>query len=166
MKERHNICALVTAVTWRFYGRDFAACRSYQPMIKPISIFLFAFLVNTGSFAQEIACNPGGNTMEMAQCEIEALEQANRVLNETYARLIKRAKTLDSDLDPTESDGAVNRLREAQRAWVAWRDLECPMRSMINRGGSIERILFPACLAQLTDERTKVLEDVEKEFTQ
>jgi uncharacterized protein YecT (DUF1311 family) len=135
-------------------------------MNKTASILLFACLVKTSAFAQDVLCNPEGSTMEMARCAQDDFEKADKALNKVYADLLATAKTQDLDVPPDAYDGAVKRLKEAQRAWIAWRDLECPLRSLANRGGSIERIEWPACAAQLTQERTRQLEAVAQGLNQ
>jgi uncharacterized protein YecT (DUF1311 family) len=49
-------------------------------------------------------------------------------------------------------------LVQAQRAWIAWRDLECVAENAAI-GGREEQIWHYACLAELTAERTRQLKD-------
>jgi uncharacterized protein YecT (DUF1311 family) len=112
--------------------------------------------------AQAVRCNPSGSTIELAACAQASFERADRELNIVYSRLMRKAQTMDKSGAPDDLDKAVDRVRKAQRAWVAWRDTECQLRSLVNKGGSIERIEWPSCSAELTQERVKVLEDVLK----
>jgi len=48
------------------------------------------------------------------------------------------------------------RLRAAQRAWIAFRDLDCQARAG-SRGGSFHPAALQLCLERLTDERTATL---------
>jgi uncharacterized protein YecT (DUF1311 family) len=48
-------------------------------------------------------------------------------------------------------------LREAQRAWVTFRDLACEVESLVAEGGSMQPMIYSACLTTLTEERTDAL---------
>jgi uncharacterized protein YecT (DUF1311 family) len=45
-------------------------------------------------------------------------------------------------------------LREAQRAWITFRDKACEAEGFAMRGGSAEPLLVYGCMRQLTEERT------------
>jgi uncharacterized protein YecT (DUF1311 family) len=121
--------------------------------------FAAAALVTSAS-AQDITCNAEGSTMEMAACANDDFEKADKELNAVYQRLLAQLKKDDAEYGSGQGDAdtRVLRLRASQRAWIAWRDAECPLRSIDNFGGSIERIEWPACTADLTRERTKQLQ--------
>lgn len=70
---------------------------------------------------------------------------ADRELNQVYTRLMAQASP----------DGA-KRLRAAQRAWIAFRDLDCAARAG-SRGGSFYPTSLSLCLEEVTDARTKAL---------
>lgn len=70
---------------------------------------------------------------------------ADRELNAAYRRLAAQA-----------SPGGRERLRLAQRAWIAFRDLDCAARAG-SRGGSFHPAAVALCLEQVTDERTRTL---------
>jgi uncharacterized protein YecT (DUF1311 family) len=121
-------------------------------------------LLSSGAAAQDVRCNPQGSTMELAACASNDYQRADRAMNAVYGKLVSRAQEMDRTLAPGDTDKAVDRLRKAQRAWVAWRSAECPLRSIQNKGGSIERIEWPACAARLTEDRVKVLESLQKDM--
>lgn len=70
---------------------------------------------------------------------------ADRELNQTYRQLVAEAST-----------GGRERLRLAQRAWIAFRDLDCAARTG-SRGGSFHPAAVSLCLERVTDDRTGVL---------
>ncbi|MBI2297753.1 MAG: DUF1311 domain-containing protein [Armatimonadetes bacterium] len=86
---------------------------------------------------------------EMNQQAWRDAEAADRKLNEVYRKLLP--------LLPDKV--ATDKLREAQRAWVRFRDLECRFAGDEMRDGSAEPLLRAGCQKQLTEERTKQLED-------
>ena len=95
----------------------------------------------------------------MAACAENDYQAEDAKLNKVYATYLKKMQGIDADMGSTPPDTAVVRLKTAQRAWIAFRDAECPLESVDNMGGSIERILVPACLATLTKERTTTLKE-------
>ena len=109
-------------------------------------------------------CNADGNTSEMAACAGDDFAKEDKILNKVYSAYLKKMQSLDADMAATPPDTAVGRLKAAQRAWIAFRDAECPLESVDNMGGSIERILVPACLATLTKERANTLSAQLKAF--
>ena len=84
------------------------------------------------------------------QLEINAqagqrFRMADDQLNAAYAKLMA-----------TASPDGRERLRAAQRAWVAFRDLDCEARAG-SRGGSFHSAAVLLCREALTDERTRTL---------
>ena len=51
-------------------------------------------------------------------------------------------------------------LREAQRAWVTFRDAHCRLQSFEARGGSMQPMLLSQCKAYLTELRTEQLRNL------
>lgn len=78
--------------------------------------------------------------------EADAVRKADADLNTAY-------KALFSRLD----DGSQQRLRDAQRAWIAFRDKECAFRAQGNAGGSIRAVVSTDCIAELSTQRTQQL---------
>jgi uncharacterized protein YecT (DUF1311 family) len=77
----------------------------------------------------------------------QRFSMADEQLNAAYAKLMVKASP----------DGR-ERLRAAQRAWVAFRDLDCEARAG-SRGGSFHPAAVLLCREALTDERTRALKD-------
>ncbi|MFQ2812649.1 lysozyme inhibitor LprI family protein [Aeromonas caviae] len=51
----------------------------------------------------------------------------------------------------------LERLRTAQRAWIAFRDAQCRYEVGVYEGGSMAPMVHSSCLTQLTEARTKDL---------
>ena len=77
------------------------------------------------------------------------LEKADLKLNAVY----KKA------LAVTPDEKGVEILRQAQRAWIAFRDAEAMLHADAMRGGSAAPLLFYGRKTQLTRERIKHLQD-------
>ena len=86
------------------------------------------------------------NNHALIRCADMEYRHYDRLLNRNY-RLLMRA------LPPREQA----RLREAQRAWIRFRDLECDFEGYEMRGGTGEPLLVLGCKAELSKERAAAL---------
>lgn len=111
-----------------------------------VIIFLAAMLVAGPVAAQNVDCANADSQAEMNICADKAAKQADAKLNRVYAQVMSR-------LSPA---GKI-RLRDAQRAWLAFRDKECAFESNGSDGGSAAPMTKLNCVATLTDNRAKAL---------
>lgn len=88
----------------------------------------------------------GGITIEMMDCITAETERHDKLLNASYKSLMK-------ELEPERA----TQLRDAQRAWIKFRDLDCSFR---NSGGSLGRIVTAECYMNMTAERAAFLGEV------
>ncbi len=86
---------------------------------------------------------------DLNACAGAELKTADAQLNAAYAAVRQRL-----------SDDGQKRLRDAERAWIAYRDAECMFRSSGDDGGSAAAMVDVQCQAELTNERAKYLESV------
>lgn len=68
-------------------------------------------------------------------------------------------RDIDANL-PADQQGAIDTLRDAQRAWIAYRDKACAAYGYLARGGTMEPMLIYQCNAELTAQRTDELEQL------
>jgi uncharacterized protein YecT (DUF1311 family) len=106
--------------------------------------------------AQEVDCSQAMAQQELNICAEQDWQEADKELNATYGEVMAEAKAMDRDL-PDYLRGAETALREAQRAWVAFRDANCAVAGFPMRGGSAEPLLVYGCLRQMTLDRTDEL---------
>ena len=92
-------------------------------------------------------------------CARLAYTAADAELNTAYRAAIRVMKQTDADL-PARLKGAEKALREAQRAWIPFRDKACNAYGFMARGGTMESMLVGNCLADLTRKRTQELKDL------
>lgn len=92
----------------------------------------------------------------MNQCGWLALEEADIALNVAYKDARRAVKAMGSGSRP-DGKAEADVLRDAQRAWITFRDLACDVEGSIARGGSLEPFLVSSCLARLTEQRTRDL---------
>ncbi|HTU12929.1 MAG TPA: lysozyme inhibitor LprI family protein [Allosphingosinicella sp.] len=103
---------------------------------------------------------------EMNYCAAQDAERADAELNSVYRTSIERAREADRDYARVAdgaggpSDGLPGEeatLREAQRAWVSFRDASCRLESFEARGGSMQPMIDGGCRATMTRARTAEL---------
>ena len=119
---------------------------------------LFAALFAAPAAAQNWDCSdPGALPQQgMNYCVHQDYLAADAELNRVYKSV--RAQVADMD-HGARYDGKteVEALRDAQRAWITYRDLACDGAGLLMRGGSMERLLVSACLEDLTLRRIEDL---------
>ncbi|MBG6157704.1 uncharacterized protein YecT (DUF1311 family) [Labrenzia sp. EL_162] len=93
--------------------------------------------------------------MEMTLCAERDWQAADAELNTVYKVAMEKMREMDGYL-PDSLKGATEALRDAQRAWVPYRDKACAAYGFFARGGTLEPQLIYVCRAQLT--RTRVTE--------
>jgi uncharacterized protein YecT (DUF1311 family) len=135
----------------------------FQVGIMKLWFFCAALWLGFASISahgQDVKCKADGSTPEMAACASEEFVKADRALNVVYGKLLAKMQEIDKDNPKDARDKAVDRLRKSQRAWLAWRNEDCPLRSILNMGGTMERIEWPSCSAEMTRERSKQLSEL------
>ena len=101
-----------------------------------------------------------GTQAEMTQCAADDFARADAVLNAVWREVMAALRERDGEAARYQPDRGsyTEAARNAQRAWVAFRDAECGAESDSEaRGGSMEPMVFHSCRARLTEERTAQL---------
>lgn len=90
-----------------------------------------------------------------------AVAQTQSALNATAAQNLRRAdQALNAQYTTTTgrlSTPSRTLLRDAQRAWITFRDQQCRYEASAVQGGSAYPMVQSDCLARLTVERTRDL---------
>ncbi|WP_457607820.1 lysozyme inhibitor LprI family protein [Nitratifractor sp.] len=89
------------------------------------------------------------STVEMKECAYREYRYYDRLLNESYRRLIRSLPA-----------GEREKLRKAQRTWIVYRDLECDFEAYPVHGGTAEGLLVLGCKTELTRKRAKKLQEL------
>lgn len=111
------------------------------------SIIRAAVLLGMSFNVQSADCNHAVDQSTLNRCADQEFEAADARLNTTY-------KALAQQLDTT----SLERLKQAQRAWVAYRDAQCAFESEPSKDGSIYPMILSTCMEQATTARTSELE--------
>ncbi|ADZ68543.1 lysozyme inhibitor LprI family protein [Polymorphum gilvum] len=126
-------------------------------------VLAIALLLPAGAArAQEtIDCGYPLSQMELTYCAEKAWEAADADLNAAYREAMARMREMDANLaDMPDLQGAAEALKEAQRAWIPYRDKACAAYGFLARGGTMEPQLIYGCLATLTVRRAEELKDL------
>jgi uncharacterized protein YecT (DUF1311 family) len=125
-------------------------------------VILALCLLPFAASAQEVDCANALVQQEMNFCAEQDWQAADALLNDAYATALAAMQDSDAAYAP-EGDSEEERLRTAQRAWVAYRDAACDSAGYAMRGGSAEPLLIYGCMRELTDQRTEGLRSLVEE---
>ncbi|HEY0325513.1 MAG TPA: lysozyme inhibitor LprI family protein [Allosphingosinicella sp.] len=120
-----------------------------------ISLMMAAALLG----AQEPDCRTAETQADMNRCAYLDFQAADRELNQLWPQMVALARESDRELGPDFDDrpSGEQTLREAQRAWLSFRDGWCTYEGYEARGGSMETMLYEGCRATLTRDRVAQL---------
>ncbi|MDR7125010.1 lysozyme inhibitor LprI family protein [Pseudotabrizicola sp. 4114] len=124
--------------------------------ILTVAAVVFAAGFAGAAHAQSVDCDNAMTQMDMNACAANAFDAADKDLNAAYARARAAMRRIDGELDASQAGGETA-LRDAQRAWITFRDNACLTEGFQMRGGSAEPLLVFGCKARLTEQRAQDL---------
>jgi uncharacterized protein YecT (DUF1311 family) len=130
-------------------------------MLKLMGSAAFVALLPLAAAAQAADCGDLTTQNEMTACSERAWQAADADLNAAYAKARAHMKQIDAGNGNTAADQA---LRDAQRAWISFRDLACASEGAPYRGGSIEPMIIYSCFERLTRAREEDLSALAEEY--
>lgn len=95
-----------------------------------------------------VLCHAQTTTPELKAAAAQEFEKSDKAMNAAYQQLLKIL-----------NDEGKKRLREAQRAWVVFRDKQAEFDCHHLAGGTMEGLEYTGSLNLLTQERTKRLKE-------
>jgi uncharacterized protein YecT (DUF1311 family) len=110
-------------------------------------------MIALSAHAQDDVCRQDGTGRDAAICATQAWKQADVKLNEAYRQTL--GMLADTQYAPIKAA-----LINAQRAWIKFRDADCDVQQHIYAGGSMDGAIVAACLRDLTERRTKELQEI------
>ncbi len=113
-------------------------------------LFTAFFLIALPSFAWAGAdCNKDDARYEDLGCATQMLDSADKALNKAYNALLAKI-----------SEGRGEKLKQAQRAWIQFRDADTALAYQNSgEGGSLGGLIATNHKIDLTRERTRQLKD-------
>ena len=113
-------------------------------LLAPVAMAVMAF-----SSAAHEDCGAQSSQIEMNACFGRDLQRADSRLNGAYA------KRLDGMRD---DPGGARLLRDAERAWMDFRDKNCAFLAHGEEGGSVYSTMLATCRITMTEARTKEIQ--------
>lgn len=101
-------------------------------------------------------CYQQQNTLEINACLQKSYEKSDRVLNDTYQKLLRRL-VAHSATDDTDYRRVRQQLIAAQLAWIRYRDNDCRAKLTLFAAGSIRHAVYLGCLLERSEQRTREL---------
>lgn len=125
-------------------------------------LLLATFVLGQRAIADERPdCIDPQTQMEMTYCAGDDYETADADLNALWPDIVAAAKQNDEYVADMARERGVpttlEALRNAQRAWIAFRDAQCEYEAYEVFGGTMQPMVGSLCLARLTRERIEVL---------
>lgn len=103
----------------------------------------------------------------MDRCADFEYKNADAHLNRVYRKAIQymtddleRAQKLGDETQIRYEQTAIASLKEAERAWISYRDIQCKAAAQQYQGGSMAPMIYSQCLATVTKHRTADLKSV------
>lgn len=122
------------------------------------AFILCLLLVSSSSLAEgTVKCNPGGAQLEMNACAYDSFVKADKELNQIYKTLLRKEDN---------NKIFVQKLRAAQKAWLAFRDAEleamyaCEDADSRTCWGSMHPLCYLSYKEKLTRDRTSRLREL------
>lgn len=103
----------------------------------------------------------------MDDCAAFQHKEADKHLNKVYQKavqymtddLARAQKNVDQKQIKYE-ETAIASLREAERSWISYRDIQCKAAAQQYEGGSMAPMIYSQCLTTLTEHRTADLKSI------
>ena len=106
-------------------------------------------------------CGHATTQIEMNACAELEFEEADKALNALWPKFVADARERDADqgkeMKALGVPTTLAALREAQHAWIAFRDAECSYESYAAFGGTMQPMLGSLCKARMTKSRIEEL---------
>lgn len=118
--------------------------------------FVVSIILAAPSHVHAMDCADAMTQQAINACIAAEFEAADTDLNAAYrsARAFMHSRDAAHSAKSTEAEVA---LRDAQRAWISYRDQACFAESFLMKGGSAEAMVVLGCKARLTQQRAQDL---------
>lgn len=121
-----------------------------------LRLILLALLGAAPAGAQQLDCASPMTQSEMTVCAERDFNSADARLNAVWRQALAAARQMDQYLVDGDVSAEIA-LRDAQRAWIAFRDAACKAEALSVRGGSMQPQLTLSCMERLTRARSEDL---------
>ncbi|RDK02164.1 hypothetical protein DLM46_14620 [Paraburkholderia lacunae] len=104
--------------------------------------------MSSAAHAENMDCKNASDQLSLNRCADIEYQAADQKLNDIYSKLLKKV-----------SPHGKPRLQKAERAWVAYRDVQCDFLASSPSPYSAQPMIHAYCLSRLTQAQTKLLDE-------
>jgi uncharacterized protein YecT (DUF1311 family) len=111
-------------------------------------------------------CDSAMTQLDMNQCYGDQYSKSDAHLNVLYQKVIQlleedmRSSVHQQDEDQRKhSEMAIQKLKATEKAWIAYRDLQCDAARFEYEGGSMNPMIWAICMTAVTEHRISDLKD-------
>lgn len=104
---------------------------------------------------------------QMDDCAAFEYKKADAHLNKVYRKAVQymtedlaRAQKQGDQKQIKYEETAIASLKEAERTWISYRDIQCRAAAQQYDGGSIAPMIYSQCLTTVTEHRTADLKSI------
>ncbi|HEV2470171.1 MAG TPA: lysozyme inhibitor LprI family protein [Candidatus Sulfotelmatobacter sp.] len=104
---------------------------------------------------------------QMDDCAAFEYKQADAHLNKVYRKAVEymtddraRAQKVGDQKQVKYEETAIASLKEAERTWISYRDIQCKAAAQQYEGGSMAPMIYSQCLTTLTKHRSADLKSI------
>lgn len=148
MKPRHHARPCST--------RARTASYSLQACLLAFHLFPFAASLNAAPEAR-VDCEKAVSTPDLNHCAALEQEKVERKLNAAYQKLVQQLTQPDTELD--DYTAMRQKLLEAQRAWIRFREADCAVQYAMHASATISTLIHIGCMQERAEQRIKELEN-------
>lgn len=106
--------------------------------------------------AHAIDCKQAITTPDINHCAKQEQLAVEARLNAAYQKTLKSLNEPDTEIEKYSE--MKQKLIQAQRAWVKFRDLDCDAVYAFHAGGTIRTVMFLGCMQRHAEQRIKALD--------
>lgn len=128
------------------------------PNLRPLRAPSLALVLFAAGAALAQDCVKAISTPELNECAARQQKAVELQLNQTYQQALKSLQQPDTEID--KFSAARQKLIEAQRAWVKFREADCEAVYLQHVSGSIRNLMFTGCLQKHAERRIEDLRAV------
>ena len=130
-------------------------CKGHDmtPRLRIFLCYAGALLISASGFAApppSDSCDSPRSTIEVNRCAQQEFDVQDRLLNESYQKVLWQLNTDDQQTTR-------EKLIKAQRLWVQFRDADCMAQESVYDGGTVHTAVYLQCLRDHTAQRIKDL---------
>lgn len=144
---------------WRLTPPECDQFEQGTQSLKLLSFTISLVCVFVASSAHALNCETAIATPDVSECAKQEQMVVEEKLNRVYQKALKHLNELDAEQDSKSKQ----KLIQAQRTWVKFRDADCDAMYTQYEGGTIRSIVYIDCMQKHAERRVEDLEAIYEE---